>query len=166
MAIVLAAAGAVAGQQRAFADADRPFRASYSGTFHVAFGAGTAGSDRLNFSGVGLATHQGVSTIVGRSDMVATSNPSCTSIENDSVTLTAANGDAIFIVNTGLDCLDTSGGSPVLHGSGHTEIVGGTGRFAQAHGSGSWSVTAPIRELQATFANGTFVLSFDATLSE
>lgn len=140
------------------------FRATYDGTYSISFGTGAGGTNELSFAGAGVARHLGRSTVEGTS-LVRPVDPLCSEVAADAVTLTAANGDQLFLVNGGTDCLEFSTGAPVIVGAGQGEVVGGTGRFADAAGELVWKVEAPITALSPSGASGTFQLTWSGTLS-
>jgi hypothetical protein len=88
----------------------------------------------VDFRGSGVATLMGLSQDNGRA--VLTGPGSCQGgITNDDYeTLTAANGDTLTILSSNLAC-PTGGG--YYHATGHWVVIGGTGRFSGATGSGS-----------------------------
>jgi hypothetical protein len=144
-----------------------PFKSDYQGTFTLTFGAGPDGTDALSFSGSGIASVLGRSNVDGhtttRPDV---DDPLCSEIVTDQVILTAANGDELWLVNSGEDCLDFSvPGEVFIRGSGTFQVVGGTGRFDGATGSGTFQVVAEVTDLEATGASGTFDLNFNGTIA-
>lgn len=157
---VLAALGWLVPASPALHAADVPFDVSYAGTYLVQFGAGSTGNHKLEFHGTGVGRHLGYSAVDGRSEMAPGSAPNCTEIVNDAVTLTAADGDTLSLVNSGEDCMYLEDGQVVIRGTGVMQIVGGTGRFAGASGRGTWVVTAPVTAVTGTTAEGTFELRF------
>ena len=93
-------------------------------------------------------------------------DPLCSDIVTDMVVLTAANGDQLWLVNSGEDCLDLSvPGKTFIRGSGTFNVVGGTGRFDDATGSGSFSVVAEVTGSITGGVSGTFELHFDGAIS-
>lgn len=118
----------------------------------------------LAFFGDETNPHLGLSEVDGLTTF-APSSAYCFDIVEDSVTITAADGSTIELENTGTDCLDFSTGVPRVVGEGLTEVVGGTGRFADITGSGTYEVAATMQESEPTRAGGTFVLSFSLTLN-
>ena len=141
---------------------DVPMQAIFAGTFVINLATG-----QLSLGGDGVARHMGNTTILGQSVAVPLpENPVCFSITNDLVVWTAANGDQLFNVNAGQDCLDfTQGPLPVIVGTGTYTFAGGTGRFAGATGNGIWNVRAPVTTLDFPIASGTFELLFSGTIS-
>src|SRR5262249_36581759 len=72
-------------------------------------------------------------------------DPLCSDIITDTVTLTAANGDELWLTNSGEDCLDPSAPPRLfIRGSGTFVVTGGTGRFWGATGSGTFAVVAEV----------------------
>ena len=152
---------------RAQAQEQIPFESDYQGTFTLAFGAGPDGTDALSFSGSGIASGLGKSSVDGHTTTRPDEDdPLCSEIVTDQVILTAANGDELRLVNSGEDCLDFSvPGQVFIRGSGTFQVVGGTGRFAGATGSGTFKVVAEVTDLEATGASGTFDLVFDGNIA-
>jgi len=134
--IVMSGLCGLGGVAPAFADLQNvPFEASL---------AGTGSSDlqtTANFQGVGNATHLGLTTNVGAASL---SPPIYTDacaagwgIPNVNVEiLTAANGDQLVLEMHDLAC---PVGGFAFEGTGAWNVVHGTGRFANASGSGSLS---------------------------
>jgi len=149
------------------ADEEVHFRAVFTGTFTITFGTGPDGTNNLDFSGAGKARHLGKSTVEGHTTTAQDpSDPLCSDIVTDMVVLTAANGDQLWLVNSGEDCLDLSvPGKTFIRGSGTFNVVGGTGRFDDATGSGSFSVVAEVTGSITGGVSGTFELHFDGAIS-
>ncbi|MDP9342538.1 MAG: hypothetical protein M3Q23_10715 [Actinomycetota bacterium] len=120
-----------------------PFHGSYAGT--VAF----TGPGIVAFNGSGNATQLGLSTNQGTATISSVVN-GCAYNENVE-TFTAANGDTLQITSEDVACPIAPG---VSHGHGDYHVSGGTGRFANATGSGTL-------DGQADFNTGQF--SFTAT---
>ena len=134
-----------------------PFEATYQGTFTIA-------EPLLTFNGEGTATHLGSSTVTGTSLLVPDAvNPLCFNIVQDTVTLRAANGDELHLVNEGQDCLDPVTGT--ITGTATTTVVGGTGRFGGATGSGTARVEAQVLGSTPDGVMGTFVLRFEGEIT-
>lgn len=112
-------------------------RETFDGTFSISFGSGAGGTNELSFAGSGLARHLGTSTVEGAS-LLAQIDALCTEIAEDAVTLTAADGAELFLVNVGTECLNPS--TFTIEGAGTGEVVGGTGRFEGATGTLTWEV--------------------------
>ena len=130
-----------------------PFEGIFEGTFAI-----NPFTLQLHFEGDGLARQLGDSEIVGDSQL-APNGPGCFAIVADAVTLTAANGDHLFLTNVGEDCFDDTGH---IVGSATFTVTGGTGRFAGATGTGTTQVVATPD--QTGFA-GTFVLTVAGRIS-
>ena len=130
-----------------------PFKGVFEGAFAI-----NPADLQLHFSGEGPASHLGDSSLAGDSQL-APAGPGCFDIATDAVTLTAANGDQVFLTNAGQDCFDSTGR---IVGAAVFTITGGTGRFAGATGSGSTQVVATPD--QTGFA-GTFILIFSGHIS-
>ena len=134
-----------------------PFEATYQGTFTIA-------GPLLTFNGGGPATHLGNSTVTGTTLLVPDPvDPLCFNIVEDAVTLRAANGDELRLVNEGQDCLDPVTG--MITGTAATTVVGGTGRFAGATGTGTATVEAQVLGSTPDGVMGTFVLRFEGEMS-
>jgi hypothetical protein len=137
----------------ALATTSVPLKAIFEGTFTI-----NPITLELHFSGEGQASHFGDSTIVGDSALVPAS-PGCFAIADDAVTLTAANGDQLFVVNSGQDCFDETGH---IVGEATFTVTGGTGRFQDAIGDG---VTEVVATPDTTGLAGTFVLTISGQIS-
>jgi hypothetical protein len=110
---------------------DLPFDWSGSGTFVPAPSGGSL------FTGTASGTQIGKASIRADVPPQPFPIPACGSGSNFLVvpqTLTAANGDAISEIVSGDGCAT---GPTTFHFTGTYTIVGGTGRFANATGSGS-----------------------------
>jgi hypothetical protein len=138
----------------AHADDDEHIAATFAGNFNLDDGV-------LSFEGPSTTCHGDLRSVSGNTDLGPGSTPACYAILSDAVTLTADDGSELYIANAGQDCLDFSTGAPVIVGEGTTQVLGGTGRFDHAQGSGTYSVDAPVAELGATTATGTFTLTFE-----
>jgi hypothetical protein len=123
MLIALGAAGAAASSATA-AKTSVPFTASVSGSAIVDLDAGT-----IKLAGTGTASHLG-------NVKSYNANGSITSPTTDILTetLTAANGDTltIFCSQVVVDL-----GNGLWHGTDTWTVIGGTGRFSGASGSGT-----------------------------
>jgi hypothetical protein len=144
-----------------------PFDSQYAGTFTLAVDAGGAGD--LRFAGAGIARHLGLGAVEGRSlTTPSPTDPLCSIIDpdHDTVALTAANGDELYLSNSGEECLDVSvPGRLFIRGSGTFRVTGGTGRFAGATGSGTFEVVAEVTGFDLAGPTGTFELRFTGTVS-
>jgi hypothetical protein len=151
----------------AFAVEQLPFEATFQGTFHITFGGCPGGDNLLHFTGSGIVTHAGLSSIDGSSCLHPEAvNPLCSNIVSDTVTVTVANGDTFGFNNQAEDCLSFTAEGVFIHGAGTYQILPGTGRFDQASGSGSVHTTAHVLEITAAGASGTFdPLVFSGTIS-
>jgi hypothetical protein len=149
-----------------------PLIAVYQGEFTLTFGSAPGGDNELVFSGDGLAVPLGISAIAGRSVLRPTaSNPLVSDIIDDHVTLTAANGDQLFLVNSGQDAVDFSDPNrPIISGHGTFTIgangPGGSGRFRHATGGGVYAVYAEVTEFGDGSVSGTFSLLFLGSVSK
>ena len=145
-----------------------PFQSSYRGTFTIAFGAAPNGTDDdLRFAGGGIASQLGQSAVDGHSTTrPSQDDPLCSDIITDAVTLTAANGDELWLTNSGEDCLDLSALPRLfIRGSGTFVVTGGTGRFQGATGSGTFAVVAEVLESVPGGVAGVFELRFEGRVS-
>jgi hypothetical protein len=112
-----------------------PFHATFQETV-VDFSCVDAECDVVHVVviGTGTATHLGKATELIHAT-ITDANDTCRGL-SDTRTLTAANGDQLFISGTGTACTDPT--NPDLETASLTWIVtGGAGRFAGASGSGS-----------------------------
>lgn len=129
----------------------------YAGSFLITFGTGPNREDELFFSGGGSGAPLGDSGIdgYGRS---ALGLDGCSHITYDDVRLSDSNGDELFLRNEGADCLDLLAEPGVVRitGSGTTTVQGGTGDWAGAEGSGTWTVSAKVTNVGPGFAEGDF----------
>lgn len=120
----------------------------------------------LSFQGSSIAPRRGFDTIDGDTDFMPGSSPVCFAIVADFVVLTAFDGSELYIENSGEDCLDFSTGAPVFVGTGTSQILGGTGRFHDADGDGTYSVAAAAATLTPEGAEGTFTLTFNLDIDD
>lgn len=130
----------------AHASAARPFNSAGSGTETSLSAAGcqfTVGGCVVQTTGAASSAHLGSGPYVSTLTVhwaQATSNGAggfCAPADGPS-TLTAANGDTLTLSNTGTVCEVGATGANVPHTfNGRFTITGGTGRFAEASGSGT-----------------------------
>ena len=121
----------------AAAEKDSPFTAKYVLTIDEFYGNHI------------VASGPGSGTVVGKSSMVAHVQLKGEKAVG-SATITAANGDLIYIVSTQTE----EPGTPAV---GPYTIVGGTGRFASASGTGT--------TVAKDNPDGTVTSTFDGTIS-
>jgi hypothetical protein len=134
---------ALAATARPAAAVTVPSRASFSGSFVVVDRVCPNGDDHLHFTGAGIATHGGASTVAGDTCLhPKPANPARLIIDTDATTFTVADRSAIRLVGSGEDCLNHATGQ--ITGSGTCSITGGTGRFDGAGGSGEVSLAAQL----------------------
>src|SRR6266540_2989665 len=133
IATVLSALVVVVGAfPAAFATHSVPFNGSLSGS-------GTATSQNLNritakghLSGLGKIMLVGTTTVTGLSECGGF-------VGTEQDTITAANGDQVSIAGNGVSCPGSD--QNVFQDTVHFTITGGTGRFAEASGSGTIQTT-------------------------
>ena len=109
-----------------------PFKGRSSGFVTTVGFDPVAGILSTRVEGEGQATHLGRFTVTG--DVVV---DVATGIPHGTWTLTAANGDRLFLTMTGH-------GIDPTHGFGAFTVVGGTGRFAGATGSYEQIITFAV----------------------
>lgn len=128
------------------ADADRPFKGRADGL--VSFSM--VGTDVC--PALGLQTESNATGKMNHMGSTSMSAEHCTPtgavISDGAMTLTAANGDEVYVSYDGvqLDLPDFMGGTvsvgELIPIEGDFEVVGGTGRFDGATGSGTWVASA------------------------
>lgn len=132
-----------------------PFHATVSETFTAA----PCGADRcITAVGKGYATHLGKiteSAIVDVDINPADAQNGCAP-ETRTTTLTAANGDTLTMLGTGLSCAATS--------DAHDDyvITGGTGRYRGASGSGN---EYNVHTFTVPMVQGVATVTYDGTIS-
>jgi hypothetical protein len=129
---LLAGGALVLGMHPAFASSvEVPFNASFSG------GAAITSPSTSAFTGSGHATLMGRTTSAGHADFLPPEDSHCQGgVPNTNYeTLTAVNGDTLSIVSDDVACPT---GAWRFHGSGHWHVSGGTGRFANTTGEGTF----------------------------
>jgi hypothetical protein len=121
-----------------------PFNATFSGA--AAFTSPTTTS----FSGAGYATHMGQILTIGHALITGSDNTNCAGgiANTNTETFTAANGDTLTITSADVACPTGPG---QYHGTGHWVVTGGTGRFSDASGDGSF-------DGNSDFGAGTFAI--------
>jgi hypothetical protein len=129
-----------------------PFRSTYSGA--AVFTSQTT----VSLIGRGQATYLGRSSNSGLV-VIAGSDSSCPGgvANTNTETFTAANGDTLEIVSTDVAC-PIPGATLRFHGTGTWVVIGGSGRFTGASGSGTLDGISD-------FAAGTFQITLDGTIS-
>jgi hypothetical protein len=149
----------------AFADegGGATFDTEYTGTFTMSFGTGPGYTHELDFSGSGQGTQIGLADVDG-SSLLQSIDASCMEIVDDLIVMTAANGDEVHVVAAAIDCLEFTAEGPRIVGSGTWEVIGGTGRFADATGGGTQTTVAPIYVLGAGSGSGVFTLNFEGVI--
>lgn len=155
---IVAAIGAL-GVSAAPAMADQmPFNDSVSGTLQIT-GAGPNGPTSAFYSGSGSGTGLGGSQMQGN---ITVTGPGCTNgfTATHSDTLTSASGAKLYVAISETSCPEPANPS-IFDCSGTWVVSGGTGRFALATGSGTWS-----GRLQFTSpSGGVFTSRYVGTLS-
>jgi hypothetical protein len=134
-----------------------PFRASGTGTIVENGPEGT-------LNGSAQALHMGASQFSG-SAFTFTFPPPCefgTEPDSISLDLTAANGDTVFMNIAQNIC--QAGASQIYDATGTYTVAGGTGRFANATGSGTTSTRASFPGSSPS-GSGSFAITADGTIS-
>jgi len=124
-----------------------PFTASFSGAVT------STGPTSAALSGSGIAEQLGLTAYAGNVSDIASTNIGFTDVLVE--TLTAANGDTITILCNQVAVQQASG---VFQGSDEWTVIGGTGRFASASGSGTGVTHIDLN-------NGTFSKQLTGTIS-
>ena len=151
VALLAGAATVLLGASSVLASADGvPFHATFSGS------AAITGPYSTAFAGTGQATHLGSITNDGRVQITGGDDSCPGGIANTHVeVLTAANGDTLTITSLDVAC---PAGPGKYHGMGHWTVTGGSGRFSDATGSGSFVGSSD-------FVAGTFSITLAGTIS-
>ena len=130
----------------AMASHSRPFKGSYSGSFAA------ISATQATITGTGLVEHLGTIKLAGITTV--TVSQECkdgrTTIENE--TFTSANGDAVFSSAMGVACPTSQG---VFQLTAPFTIIGGTGRFAHASGSGTTQLSVVFTSATTGTTSGT-----------
>ncbi len=136
----------------AFATHSTPLNGSFSNTF-------TVSQNQAKITGTGHLEHLGLTTFTATAT-AGMASASCqggfTVTEQD--TFTAANGDKLFSSTHDVLCPTSQ---TTLHITGSWTITGGTGRFANAAGSGTSKGTAVSTSMTA----GTFSFTLTGTIT-
>lgn len=131
--IALLAVGAlmlVASPVAAAANVQVPLKVSFSGS------AAFANPTTTVFVGTGTASLMGRITTNGYADITGSDSSCPGGVANiNTETLTAANGDSLTVISQDVACPT---GPSQYHGTGHWAVAGGTGRFHDATGSGTF----------------------------
>jgi len=125
---ILAVLAIVSMSPVAFASSSVPFNGSSTGTFAFTSPTTAALTGTGNYEHLGMTAFAAVATITGTAGCGG-----FTTTETD--TYTAANGDEVLSSATLTICPTSTSG--VFQSSGTFTVVGGTGRFAGASGSGA-----------------------------
>lgn len=145
-----------AGAPRALAATQVPFTAQFSGA--ITFSPTPSGFP-VHVSGTGGGSHLGRSTNGGTVVLLNETNSECPTtgfVVLNTQTITAANGDRVFLTITDHPC--PAGGPGLFSGSDPYTITGGTGRFAGASGGGTFVGNG-------NFNNNTFSYMFSGAIS-
>src|SRR5512133_2639243 len=137
------------------AGTDRPFSDHVTGTTVLDLGD-------LSFTGdtTGVASHLGKVTLHVEG-VVTPTGPNTFTIAGSTV-FVAANGDELFATFSGSGTVDASGSS---QGTVITTFTGGTGRFANASGSGSGPFTQTLLSTDGTTSTFATDTSLSGTIS-
>jgi hypothetical protein len=120
---------------------ERPFALSASGV--ATFTTDEAGNPiSANVSSSGTATHLGLATTVGTINFTPDPANPGRLLANGTGTITAANGDTVQLELNG--ALQLTPGSTTATDKFVIRFVGGTGRFAGAHGTGTGVVVVNL----------------------
>src|SRR5688572_21510627 len=120
---------------------ERPFALNAKGI--ATFVADEAGNPiSANVSSSGTATHLGLTTTVGTITFSPDPANPGRLLTNGTGTMTAANGDTVQLELNG--ALEPAPGSPTATDKFVIRFVGGTGRFAGAHGTGTGIVAVNL----------------------
>jgi hypothetical protein len=120
---------------------ERPFALNARGI--ATFVSDEAGNPiRADVSSSGTATHLGLCTIVGTINFSPDPANPGRLLTNGSGTMTAANGDTVQLELNG--ALEPTPGSATATDKFVIRFVGGTGRFAGAHGTGTGIVVVNL----------------------
>jgi hypothetical protein len=120
---------------------ERPFALNASGV--ATFNIDQAGNPiSTNVSSSGTATHLGLTTTVGTINFSPDPDNPGRLLTNGTGTMTAANGDTVQLELNG--ALVPAPGSPTATDKFVIRFVGGTGRFAGAHGTGNGIVVVNL----------------------
>ena len=120
---------------------ERPFALSGSGV--ATFTTDEAGNPiSAHVSSTGTATHLGLVTTVGTINFTPDPANPGRLLTNGTGTMTAANGDTVQLELTG--ALQLTPGSTTATDKFVIRFLGGTGRFAGAHGTGSGVVVVNL----------------------
>jgi hypothetical protein len=146
----LAAALLVLWAQSAPAATGHPsFKATFSG------GIGLNADGTISLVGSGSSTRMG--HITNHGTIVITGDGSCPGgkTNTNTETLTDNDGNTLTITSQDLGCPISPG---LFHGTGNWAVTGGTGRYANASGSGT-------TDGYTDFNSGTFIMTLVGTLS-
>lgn len=132
-----------------------PFKGHYAGVLDPPNGP-TPETPTETLTGSGNATYLGASTNLGHGNIIGPA--SCqggSEVQSDQVLTSTDDGDQVMLTTHTEDCPVSPG---VFKAVGTFTVTGGTRRFADAHGSGSFTGSPDLNR-------GTFEFSFDGTIS-
>jgi hypothetical protein len=137
-----------------------PFSASFNETFTV-FVGGTCAPNAFcaSATGLGQATHMGKTTEAFVGSVVLPLDQNGCAPESSTGTLTAANGDQVFVTSAGTFCQSSLTNATDV---GSWTVTGGTGRFTGATGSGPYTTTILIN---SDGSGGTSTSTYSGTIS-
>lgn len=138
--LVLSSVGAF---PSAFASQSTPFNGHMSGNSQAISSVSNSLTATVYLEHLGKSSLVGTTTVTGSSECGGF-------VGTEKDTITAANGDRLFLSGKGVSC---PAGTTVFHDNVTFTITGGTGRFAHASGSGITQTTIDLTsQTTATFA--------------
>src|SRR5256712_3933249 len=136
-----------------FATHATPFNGSFSGSFHL-----TSSGTKATVTGSGVREHMGETSFAASSTITGSASCDRGSTATEQETFTAANGDKVFTSSNDVLC-PTSADTFQINGS--WTITGGTGRFEDASGTGTFQASGIFTSSTA----GTFSLTATGTIN-
>ncbi len=146
MALSLTLVVSGGGMPSAAASSETPFRAAFDVAMSLTPDPGCGGF-RVSGTGIGRATHLGAATITVDECVDFAMEPGRVHVYG-SLVLTAANGDQLHVSVDKVG--DLPGPTGDAHVAGPYVVSGGTGRFAEATGSGTTTTDANVITSTAT----------------
>jgi len=120
-----------------------PFDGTYSGTISL-----TDNQYVILFSGTGISSHLGLGANHAQIVITGMDNRCSGGVANTNFeTLTAANGDSLYLTSYDVACPIASN---IYRGGGNWTITGGTGRFSNATGQGTLDGQSDFNQLVFT----------------